>query len=84
MTETDLELQNLRRICSELERAHQLNLASITERDRTIAYLRRELTSAKAKVLEVETENRLQHGQIVRLRRQLEAMEAQAEEEEDG
>ena len=84
MTETDLELQNLRRICSELERAHQLNLASITERDRTIAYLQRELTSAKAKVLEVETENRLQHGQIVRLRRQLEAMEAQAEEEEDG
>ena len=84
MTETDLELQNLRRICSELERAHQLNLASITERDRTIAYLRRELTSAKAKVLEVETENRLQHGQIVRLRRQLEVMEAQAEEEEDG
>ena len=84
MTETDLELQNLRRICSELERTHQLNLASITERDRTIAYLRRELTSAKAKVLEVETENRLQHGQIVRLRRQLEAMEAQAEEEEDG
>ena len=84
MTETDLELQNLRRVCSELERAHQLNLASITERDRTIAYLRRELTSAKAKVLEVETENRLQHGQIVRLRRQLEAMEAQAEEEEDG
>ena len=84
MTETDLELQNLRRICSELERAHQLNLASITERDRTIAYLRRELTSAKAKLLEVETENRLQHGQIVRLRRQLEVMEAQAEEEEDG
>lgn len=84
MTETDLELQNLRRICSELERAHQLNLASITERDRTIAYLRRELTSAKAKVLEVETENRLQHGQIVRLRRQLEAMEAREEEEEDG
>ena len=84
MTETDLELQNLRRICSELERAHQLNLASITERDRTIAYLQRELTSAKAKVLEVETENRLQHGQIVRLRRQLEVMEAQAEEEEDG
>ena len=84
MTETDLELQNLRRICSELERAHQLNLAAISEKDRTIAYLRRELTSAKAKVLEVETENRLQHGQIVRLRRQLEAMEAQAEEEEDG
>ena len=80
MTETDLELQNLRRICSELERAHQLGLASITERDRTIAYLRRELASAKAKVLEVETENRLQHGQIVRLRRQIGLME----EEEDG
>ena len=42
--------------------------------------LRRELTSAKAKVLEVETENRLQHGQIVRLRRQIGLME----EEEDG
>ena len=81
MTETDLELQNLRRICSELERAHQLNLASISEKDRTIEALRNELSKVKARALEVETENRLQHGQIVRLRRQLEVMEAQAEEE---
>ena len=84
MTETDLELQNLRRICSELERAHQLNLAAISEKDRTIEALRNELSKVKARALEAETENRLQHGQIVRLRRQLEVMEAQAEEEEDG
>lgn len=75
MTEMDMEIQTLRRLCTDLEKAHQLNLAALSEKDRTIEALRNELAEVKAKALEISTENRLQHGQIVRLRRQVEMME---------
>ena len=75
MTEMDIEIQTLRRLCADLEAAHRQALETIAEKDRTIVLLMDELKQAKAKRLEVETENRLQHGQIVRLRRQMELME---------
>lgn len=75
MTELDMEIQTLRRLCADLEKAHQQALETIAGKDRTIETLQRELASVKAHVLDTETENRLQHGQIVRLRRQMELME---------
>lgn len=75
MTEKDLEVQNLRRIVTELERAHQLNLAAIAERDRTIEALREEMTRLKTKTAELDLLNKLQQSNIVRLRRQMQALE---------
>lgn len=75
MTEKDLEVQNLRRIVTELERAYQLNLAAIQERDRTIEALREEMTRLKTKTAELDLLNKLQQSNIVRLRRQMQALE---------
>ena len=75
MTEKDMEVQNLRRIVTELERAHQLNLAAIEERDRTIEALREEMTRLKTKTAELDLLNKLQQSNIVRLRRQMQALE---------
>jgi len=74
-TEKDLEMQELRRICADLEKQHLRNTAEIELKEQQIQTQCREAREMRKKIADLETENRLQHGQIVRLRRQIEAME---------